>query len=539
MKKLSLFFAFMLSILAIVKAQSCQNFTIQLDSQIVSHPILELNEFKICEGDTLIIGAIADFPNNNEGYVQTQSNTKFIWQFESMSIDTAIIVHKPFDQPVIKNFILRAVDVNGCNSSNQIYGKILASGNPIIEIESNIIVPVNTTVLLNASQNDNSTLLFQPIEIPRPPVPIVYLNEDTVFLPDGNNICYNDEISIMNFSNNQVLINPFQIKSIVLNMEHSYLEDLSIRITCPSGKVAILKSYSSSFPAMSPGGVVANACSSMGGSTNLGCAIDAPSYNLCYLSPGIGFDYEFRPGSTGCFGTGGSTVECNFIDQCGTNWSFPTLTPSIPNIYTNIPTPPVYYGSFQNLSALIGCPLNGNWKITVCDHLAVDNGYIFHWGINFDESLQANPIPYIIGVDSVTWTGSNLTPIDLFSASVYQTNPGLYNYSVSVHDKFGCNYDTTLTINTTVSVENFSNEQSPIKFYPNPATYFINGSTSNTDWNNSTIELIDQNGKLLQTVSMTDSSIQIDLSNYAVGQYYIKSTNKNNNSHTVKIVVIR
>lgn len=534
MKKNALFFVMLLSISTIVKAQSCQPFTIQLDSQLVSHPILEFNEFKMCEGDTLTLAAVADFPSNNLYYLQTQSNTKFIWNFESMDPDTAIIVNKHFDQPIIKNFTLRAEDVNGCISTNQIYSKVITSGNPIIRIDSNIIAPLNTTIFLNATIYENSTLLFQPIEISIPPVPIEYLNDDTVFLPDGNGICYNDQITILNFSNNQTLTGVYQLKSIILNMEHSYLEDISIRLTCPSGKVAILKAYTSSVPIMSPGGTVANACSSLGGTLNLGCPIDAPSTNLCYNSPGIGFDYEFRPGSTGCFGSAGGIVESSFIDQCGNPWTAPSLIPSTPNIYTAIVTIPTYYGAYQNLSSLIGCPLNGNWKITICDHVSYDNGFVFRWGIKFDETLQANPNPYNIDVDSVSWTGPNLTTIDPFSAYVYHNTAAIYNYSATVHDQFGCQYVAPFTINTTVSIENFSDEPSSIKVYPNPTNGVV---TITNDFEPiKLIQLYSINGLLLYEKSLNEYNQTLDLSLYQSGVYICKVTTSNGEIKQVKIM---
>jgi subtilisin-like proprotein convertase family protein len=534
MKKIPLLLGLLLSITVIGKAQSCQPFTIRLNSELASHPILEMNEIQICLNDTLSLGVIADFPNNNVSYQQTQSNTKFIWKFEMMEQDTANVIYKHFNQKTIKNFNLRAVDVNGCSSSNQINGKILVSGNPIISIDSSIIAPINTEIFLNAGQETNSTLVFQPIEIPLPPIPSSYYNYDTVFLPDGNNICYNNDITILNFDNDQVLNSLQLLKGIVINMEHTYLEDLSIRITCPSGQMAVLKTYNGTIPAMSPGGIVANACSSYGGGINLGCPVDAPSNNLCYLAPGVGFDYEFKPGATGCFGLGGSSVESSFTDPCGTNWTLPSLKPSTSNNYTTTPSTPIFYGSYQNLSALIGCPLNGNWRITVCDHVTYDNGFIFNWGIKFDESLQANPNPYIVGIDSVTWNGPNLTINTPFSATAYHNSAGIFNYTASVHDHFGCIYNAPFTINTAVTIEDFSTEPSYIKIYPNPTKGFIH--ISNEKEAIKMVQLYSINGKLLLEQNGDSFSIDIDLNNYQSGVYICKVITANGDSKYAKVI---
>lgn len=517
----------------------CQPFQVQLNEQLLSHPLEDSIYTKVCPLDLVTFGAEAIFLNNNVNYLQTQSNTKFIWSFQQMPSDTGAVINKTFSQPMINYYILSGVDVNGCPSSNFFRGKLLVSGNPIVSINPIINGFTNIPLPVTAGEDENSTLLFQNIDIQTNLINLNAVNYDTVFLPDGSNMCYHDDILIGSFSENQNLISVNQLKSIKLNVEHSFMGDLSIRITCPSGQVAILKQQFTNIPPMEAGGVIATSCSAQGGSINLGCAPDPGTASAGYLVPGIGWDYEFRPGATGCFGTGGPTIGYNYTDQFTQSWTGPSLVPSVQNSYTNTPTSPVYYGPFQDFSSLIGCPLNGNWRLTVCDHWAIDNGFIFNWGIEFDESLQVDSMTYIINVDSARWTGQNITPTGPFNATIYNIEPGISNYTVTLIDEFGCEYDENFSVNTVLGVNDFDNVQSPIKFYPNPASYFIYGSLSNSDWNNCTLELFDQSGKLLQTLIMKDSSIQIDLSNYAVGQYFIKSTNKDNSSHTVKIVVIR
>lgn len=515
----------------------CQPFMVQLNEQLLSFPIEDSAYLKVCPSDIITFGAEAIFFDNYNNYIQTQSNTKFIWKLDNTPPDTGTTIMKTLFQPQILNYSLYGIDVNGCPSENVFKGIILVSGNPIISVNPTINAVANTPFYVSAGVQNEATLLFQPIEIQTATFPSNFINYDTVFLPDGNNISYNNDIVIWSFQGNQLLETIDQLKSINLNMEHSYLGDLSIRITCPNGQNALLKSFSEGNPAMT--GTVANSCSSGGGGINLGVAIDAGTASECYLTPGVGWDYHFKPGATHCFGTGGPTTSYHYIDQCATTWTGPSLISSVPITDSNIVSAPVFYGSYQDLSSLIGCPLNGNWRITVTDHLTIDNGFIFNWGIEFDESLIPDSMSYTINVDSATWTGQNITPTGPFSATILNSNPEISNYTVTLIDEFGCEYDADFIVNTVLGVNDYDNSISQITFYPNPATNLINGSTSNTNWNNSTIELFDSNGKLLKTFVMKDGSIQIDLSNFAVGQYYIKSTNKNNSSHTVKIVVIR
>lgn len=515
----------------------CQPFVVQLNDQLLSHPIEDSVYTKVCPADLVTFGAEAIFLNNNVNYLQTQSNTQFIWKIDYIAPDTSAILNKTFFQPMIKNYTLRAVDVNGCSSSNVFKGIILVSGTPIISMNPNINATINTPVLVVAGEEENATLLFQPVEIETDFLPLDFSNYDTVILPDGSNICYNDDIWVGSFQENQHLVSVNQLKSIKLNIEHSYLGDLSITLICPNGSSAVLKSFNAGVPIVT--GVISNPCSTGGGNVNLGCSYDPNVSSPSYLTPGLGWDYYFKPDATNCFGTGGDTVLYSFTDAYNQTLIGRALTPSTQSPFITTPYTPTNFGSYETLDNLIGCPLNGNWRISVCDHFTLDNGFIFNWGIEFDESLQIDSMSYTVNVDSARWTGQNITSTGLFNASILNNNPGISNYTVTLIDEFGCEYDADFTVNTVLGVNDFDNTQSPIKFYPNPASYFVNGSSTNTEWNNSTIELYDQSGKLLQTVLMTETSIQIDLSNYAVGQYYIKSTNRNNSSHTVKIVVIR
>jgi hypothetical protein len=109
----------------------------------------------------------------------------------------------------------------------------------------------------------------------------------------------------------------------------------------------------------------------------------------CYLTPGIGLDYEFRPGATGCFGTGGfNNFNINYIDQCGTNMDRPIFNPSVPIIRFKYS----YSTSFLWFisRSIFSNWLSIKWKLEDYSHRSfrpIDNGFIFNWGIEFDESL--------------------------------------------------------------------------------------------------------------------------------------------------------
>lgn len=367
----------------------CQPFFVQLNNQLLSHPLEDSVITKACPSDLITLAAEAVFNNNNINYLQTQSNTKFIWKFDNMYPDTNVIVNRSFYQPTIKNYSLIAIDVNGCPSLNVFKGKILVSGTPIISINPFIYATSNTPIYVTAGNEENATLLFEPINIQSNPISINYMNYDTVLIPDGDGICYYDDLLITYFENDQLLESVDQIKGILLNMEHSYLNDLSIKIICPNGSSTVLKALNQSTPTES--GIIINSCSSNGGSRDLGCAPRPSTSALNYTSPGIGWNYEFRPGATGCFGSTADTVVYAYTDQLGEVWNGPAIVPSYSSSFITTPYTPVFYGSYETLDNLIGCPLNGNWRIKICDHLAVDNGYIFNWELNLMNLSKMKP----------------------------------------------------------------------------------------------------------------------------------------------------
>lgn len=161
-----------------------------------------------------------------------------------------------------------------------------------------------------------------------------HFTPDTTFLPDGNGASYTTSLFVDGYAAGQTIISPYDIISLCVDMEHSYLGDLNISIECPNGQSIVLKPY--------PGG----------GGTFMGEPID----NDSDLNPGIGYDYCWTP-----------------------NPEFGTMLEMADTVQT---LPPGSYAPEESFANLIGCPLNGFWTITITDNLSVDNGYVFNWGLN-------------------------------------------------------------------------------------------------------------------------------------------------------------
>ncbi len=170
----------------------------------------------------------------------------------------------------------------------------------------------------------------------------------TLALPDGNGVSYNTSVAITGFPAGGTITTGTDLQNICINMEQSYLGDLEMTLTCPNGQTVVLKEY--------PGGT----------GTYLGGANDAGSNGI----PGTGAEYCFS--ETATFGT---ILQENALG----NW---VTAGNLPN---NSMTPGTYTPT-QSFNGFIGCPLNGNWTITVTDNLSIDDGFIFDWSLTFGGS---------------------------------------------------------------------------------------------------------------------------------------------------------
>jgi gliding motility-associated-like protein len=193
-------------------------------------------------------------------------------------------------------------------------------------------------------------------------------------------------------------------------------------LTCPNGtSSAIFNAYGGG-GGLIPGGFG-------GGGTFLGDALDDGTVN-----PGIGWEYRW------------SSVNSNLRDFASELGN--TIMAPIEN-RASMDTNGIYLPE-QNFSGFAGCPINGDWTITVQDNLGADNGFIFEWGIEFDDIFTLTSGSYAPQVISSQWLTSASVlpgqPTDTFIV-VSSNDPGLQYYTFEVTDNFGCVYDTVVQVN--------------------------------------------------------------------------------------------
>ncbi|MCB9186824.1 MAG: gliding motility-associated C-terminal domain-containing protein [Flavobacteriales bacterium] len=245
----------------------------------------------------------------------------------------------------------------------------------------------------------------------------------TLYLPDGNGDSYTTSINVTGFPSNATLTSPTDFQAICLNIEHSYLGDLDIQLTCPNGTtVDLVQSIGVGTP----------------GSIFLG---DADDESLG--SPGVGWLYCWNDSPT--YGT--------MEQEANANNTVP--------VSEGVALPSGSYTPVESLGNFVGCPMNGDWTITVTDNFSIDDGYIFDWNIAFNgsgsnDSLavvnEPGPITISENVTDATCGSCDgsitVTPIGGVAPYTYLWNTGATTatitnlcagvYNVEVTDANGC-----------------------------------------------------------------------------------------------------
>jgi gliding motility-associated-like protein len=391
----------------------------------------------ICQGESLTFNASGSVPGAGHTIQQ------YLWNFDDGTLDSltgAVITHT-FQNPGEYVVQVTLSDEIGCNNNNLI----------------DLVVRVSTTPIFNFV--DVTQYCFgQPVDLSVTTLPTEWTDlpannlGDPEPLPDLQGVPFTTDIEYTIFPPGSTLVNVDQLESICVNMEHSYMGDLVIQLTCPNGQTVNLHEQG-------------------GGGTYLGGANDTDSGSDIQL--GECWEYCWTPTATN--GTWAENSEFGItpnVTQGGTPVSA-ALTPGI-------------YESVQPFSQLQGCPLNGTWTFTVTDLFAIDNGSICSWSLSFDPALYPDLTTFtpVLGTgssDSTIWTGSGFTvdPGNPQSGVAIPTAVGPNTYSVSVTDNFGCTYSDDVTITVIPGPTSAWTATPPSPQPVGTTTVFNDASTSN------------------------------------------------------------
>ena len=290
---------------------------------------------------------------------------------------------------------------------------------------------------------------------------------DTVFLPDGvycepYGCSYKSPLTFTSFSDEDVITSANDILYVRLNIEHSYIGDLYINLTCPNGQKADILRYrgngssscSSSIPSSSIGW---QSGSNTYGSTYFGQAYDYYSSSspcnqtLSTNAPGYGWNYCWSNNTTEGFtyAPGAGSLVYRSVNAHSHPSAFPTTYGGNVTIVdsSNVTAGTQFYHPDQSFSSLIGCPLNGNWYIEVMDGYSVDNGYLFEWELALTSDVQSEYTDVVSTTLEGPWVEKPNDTTYVISPPETLSHDTTVTYIFSCFNEYGCEYDTAVFIN--------------------------------------------------------------------------------------------
>lgn len=433
-----------------------------IGATIASDPLMvpaDTGYIDICLGDTVWLNGSGTFPysgtNGGIGYDQTNATSTFDWTFADGTTftDEQSVYFVP--QVRAGYFVeMKVTDVFGCVefATTKIRVATVPNFSQTAALAQDTICFGSSTILIGGvTFNDTAGVDASQG---------AFINggifAGLTYLPDGSGSNYETTIEITQFDSGQVVQNASDVIDVCLTMEHSYLGDLEMMLTCPNGtSINIFNSYNGGNTGqLFPGGFG-------GGMIYLGQALDNTSGQ-----PGVGWEYCFSDLAT--WGPIATEYQTNTTLAGGP-------TPGTALISGT-------YKPEQSFDNLLGCPINGTWTITVRDNWAQDDGYIFEWGILFNPDIDPNAEFYVPAVVDGWWTPdpSIVTVFGDTAIEVLPPAPGNYDYTFNVTDDFGCHHDTTLTVYMVPPLSTFIDDTAVCsnQFALSAAEYDIQGAWS-------------------------------------------------------------
>ncbi len=359
----------------------------------------------ICPGGAVQLSGQGIYSQNNLFYAQSDLTSTFLWNFGDGTEAVGPNVTHIYDDPGGYVIQLTINDQEGCRNFNFITQRVRVAPYPSFETftEFDAQTCSNDTIMLKASMEPNGSG-----NVVATAGEAGFLaggvRSDSLALPDGTGVVYETSILLTDFATGQTLDDVGDIENVFVNIEHSWMFDLDVFLRCPNGTEITLQDQTFDIDAVF-----------------LGEPIDGDE-NIPN-SVGVGYDY-FWVGD-------------------------PNLSTWREYWVLNDPEtlPSGNYRPSEDFDDLLGCPLNGEWTIVVRDLWAVDNGWIFEWGINFNPLIYPKLEKFTVPLVDLAWT-QNSSYLYNSPDSIADVLPfaGSESYTLNVTDEFGCTTDTTINI---------------------------------------------------------------------------------------------
>jgi len=470
-----------------------------------TYNVAHFKSANICDGECVKLHAHGQYSHDNGLYNPSDATTLFRWNFGGSDTLSGInlVRTRPicYDSASCYYVRLSLLDEMNCASINEATMYIRIAPNPIKSIGDLPVICANDSIFVNISTEEGSAVSYNHIEIESTHSGN---NSSKQFVPDGLNhcevSCYSSKVVFNEFSNDMVVTSAEDICSVCVNFEHSYMGDYQLSIKCPTDAEAILKYKNSAtgIPEGAYGGGGTFTGYPYGGSDHDdydcgGISYGAPDNYYCdsvYNMYGVGLDYCFSRNGAYTLVDGYpantiTTMASHYIAatdnayQIDVTHTFETIPRPFVNAGTSAGTKTFktkrpsdratksdYYLPAQSFSNLIGCPLNGEWEVSVCDWLGVDNGWIFGWSMDLcNAQLDNYNCKYEVPIDTAYWSvdsleghwdrgvyhGLHVNSIggDDYAAYVSTIDTGgTFNLYFNLIDDYGCHWDTSMVVMT-------------------------------------------------------------------------------------------
>jgi len=429
--------------------QACQNIFVELDSTSIPIQPADTGYIDACPGERIAFSGRGIYPQNNTSYTQSDLSSTFEWDFGDGITAVGREVSHVYENSGGYNVQLTITDTEGCTNINFLNQRVRIATKPDFSVLNPLPdqLCVGDTLGLSGTVEGQEPASTISASSTQGSFQSGLALSDSLALPDGNGSSYSTSLSISSFPPGQTLTDVSDLESICVVMEHSWMHDLQVALECPDGTSVLLQDQDD-----------------ISDEIYLGEPVDGDGLGGSMPEQGEGYEYCWTPESTNGTWT---TFSQNDDNNGGGVYTLPSQD----------------YNSFEQLDSLIGCPLNGEWTITVTDLWQSDNGWIFEWGINFDASLYPEPELFEPALTRLYWESNN-TIFDYQgdSTSVMASPPyaGNLSYRVISEDEYGCQFDTLLAL--------------PVLPYSHPDCY----------------ECVDNIGALGDTVLCINESTELD-----------------------------
>ena len=399
--------------------------------------IVRYKSVDFCFGDSVVLVAKPLFPENDNVYHQDASTCIYEWSFgdgQTATVNYNTQVGHRWEDLSGYDLMLVVEDTanGGCRSRNVIDTRVRMATNPIKTVQQMPDMCSGTEVGFTVGYGENSQIIVDSLDFRRG---AKERYENTVFIPDGPNCynlsptgCYDAPVTFDQFPSGSTVGSGSDVMSVCINMEHTFLGDLGFTLVCPNGQSVILKYNTHS------------------GGSDLGLATSSTSCsNQCDSNcnpPGVGWTYcfsnQYLTNARGVInGNMSSPIDStNTVDTTG---YFQTPVQNATSMATGWET--VDLNGFQSL---VGCPLNGEWSVRICDDWGADNGYVFWWDLELGQNSAAN-WDYQVPIDTVIWSGPTFFSQQTSTSAIIAPpidSVGTFVFDVSIIDDFVCQWDT-------------------------------------------------------------------------------------------------